>query len=64
MLKCFINNYFNLLPEQKIDKKDPAVQKIKEWIDEEYENGRQTIISDNELIALLKEYKPELFEKK
>ncbi len=60
----WINNYFNLLPEQKIDKKDPAVQKIKEWIDEEYENGRQTIISDNELIALLKEYKPELFEKK
>lgn len=59
----WINNYFNLLPEQKIDKKDPAVQKIKEWIDEEYENGRQTIISDNELIALLKEYKPELFEK-
>ncbi|PWM46587.1 MAG: 2-isopropylmalate synthase [Clostridiales bacterium] len=60
----WINNYFNLKDDCKIDKKDEMVDKIKVWIDKEYENGRQTIISDNELLTLIKEYKPSLFEKR
>jgi isopropylmalate/homocitrate/citramalate synthase len=43
-------NTFYMLPEnEQIDKRDPAVAKIKEWVDREYELGRQTAIGDEEL---------------
>ncbi|MDF2511142.1 MAG: hypothetical protein K0S04_1008, partial [Herbinix sp.] len=31
----------------------PIVQSIKEWVDEEYEAGRVTVITDEELINLI-----------
>lgn len=38
------------------DKQNPCVVKIKEWIDGEYENGRVTMISDEELCMLAKKF--------
>lgn len=32
-----------------MDKKDPLVVKIKEWIDEEYAGGRQSTLSVEEI---------------
>lgn len=32
-----------------VDKKSPVVIAIKEWIDREYEDGRQTTLSNSEL---------------
>ena len=60
----WINNYLNLKGDKKIDKKASVVAKIKEWIDAEYENGRQTIISDDELLSLIEKYEPSLLEDK
>ncbi|MDK2798806.1 MAG: citrate (Re)-synthase [Clostridiales bacterium] len=59
----WINAYYNLSEQQKIDKKDPLVAKIKEWVDAEYENGRVIAISDEELEALINQYAPGRFKK-
>jgi len=45
----WINANYNLPENEKIDKKDPIVIALKEWIDAEYEDGRQTTLSDEEL---------------
>ena len=59
-IACWINNFYRLSGEQCIDKKNPAVAKIKEWIDKEYEGGRITVISDNELEKITEKYLPEI----
>ncbi|MBP3746069.1 MAG: 2-isopropylmalate synthase [Ruminococcus sp.] len=55
-IACWINSYYRLAGEKAIDKKHPTVQKIKEWTDNEYNNGRITVISDDELVSLVEKY--------
>ena len=57
-IACWINNFYRLTGSRAIDKKNPAVAKIKEWIDREYDNGRVTVISDDELRTLTETYLP------
>lgn len=45
----WLNQYLNLPEEKRIDKKDPRVLKIKEWVDQEYEKGRTTNITNEEM---------------
>ncbi len=45
----WINNNYGLGGRDQINKKDPLVIKLKEWIDNEYEDGRQTTLSNSEL---------------
>ncbi len=46
----WINQHYKLLgTDREIDKRDPMIVTIKEWVDEEYENGRQNSISTMEL---------------
>ena len=56
----WINDTYRLSGDKAVDKRSELVVKIKEWIDGEYATGRQTVISDDELHALVKEYAPEL----
>ena len=58
----WINVYFNLKDDEKIDKKSELVLKIKEWIDKEYEGGRQTVISDEEMLELIEKFAPGRFK--
>ncbi len=51
----WINTNYNLPANQQIDKKDPLVIKLKEWIDREYEDGRQTTLSNMELETKIEE---------
>ena len=45
-----------LAPEdQKLDKRDPLVVALKEWIDKEYEDGRVSSMSDMELETKIEE---------
>ena len=44
----------------KLDKRDERIVKVKELIDKEYENGRNTVMSDKELSAFVREIMPEL----
>ena len=39
-----------------VDKKDPVVIALKEWIDKEYEGGRQTSLSNHEIEEKIEEF--------
>ncbi|MBQ3235086.1 MAG: 2-isopropylmalate synthase [Clostridia bacterium] len=53
----WINSYYKLAgTPNEVDKKSDLVVKIKEWVDNEYENERQTPISTGELIELVEKY--------
>ncbi len=45
----------NYCLDKKIDQRDPLVVAMKEWIDKEYEDGRQTSLSNHELESKLEE---------
>ena len=45
----WINENYRLTPAEAVDKKDPLVVALKEWIDQEYEDGRQTSLATHEL---------------
>lgn len=49
----WINTYFKLKGDEIVDKNDPLVIKVKEWVDEEYDSGRVTVITDEELIGII-----------
>ena len=53
----WINEHYNLSGEQEVNKKDPRVVAMKEWVDREYEGGRQTNLSTHELEAKWEELK-------
>ena len=42
--------------EEGLQKKDPLIQKMYEWICSEYDSGRVTMISDSELETCYMEY--------
>ena len=42
--------------KMKVGKSDPIVKHIKEWVDAQYENGRVSSISDEELEQLVREF--------
>ncbi|HHW48951.1 MAG TPA: 2-isopropylmalate synthase [Clostridiaceae bacterium] len=59
----WINTYFKLSDNEKIDKKDELVGKIQGWINAEYDAGRQTSISEEEMVELIEKFAPGRFSK-
>ena len=51
----WINENYRLTANEAIDKKDPLVVAMKEWIDAEYEHGRQTALSNSEIEEKIEE---------
>lgn len=49
----WINSYYDLPEEHKVDKKDEVVLKLKEYVDEQYAQGRNTVMGDDELDGFL-----------
>ena len=45
----WINTYFHLPQEKLLDKNSELVHMVKAWVDKEYEDGRLTILSNQEL---------------
>ena len=45
----WINDYYEIPEDEKIDKNDSLVLEMKKMIDNEYENGRNSIMGDDEL---------------
>ena len=60
-LTFWINQYFNLKGDQALDKKDPRLQPLKEWVDQQYQEGRNTVIGDEELEEALQAVTPALW---
>ena len=57
----WINNYYGLSSRDKVSNEDDIVVQLKEWVDEQYNEGRQTALSDEELDAKLQEIAPGRF---
>ena len=57
----WINQNYHLTGEKQIDKHDPLVLALKGWVDAEYEDGRQTVLSVKELKAKIAELAPGRF---
>lgn len=57
----WINMQYNLKNENMINKQDPLVIALKEWVDAEYEEGRQSSISNSELRQKVAEFAPGRF---
>ena len=45
----WINENYGLTDDARVDKRDPLVVAMKEWIDKEYDDGRQTALSAEEI---------------
>ena len=54
----WINQQYGLTGENELSKKDPLIVSIKEWIDQQYEEGRQTVISHKEMEELIEKFAP------
>ena len=51
----WINQNYGLEGSETVDKKDPLVVALKEWVDLQYEDGRQTTLSNSELEEKIEE---------
>ena len=49
----WINTYYRLKDERAVDKNSVLVTKVKEWVDAEYESGRVTVLTDDELVRVI-----------
>ncbi|MEE1516722.1 MAG: 2-isopropylmalate synthase [Lachnospiraceae bacterium] len=49
----WINTYFKLKDDKKVDKQSDLVKDVKTWVDAEYETGRVTVITDDELLEII-----------
>lgn len=56
----WINSHYKL--KEEIDKRDPLVLALKSWVDSEYEEGRQTALTDSEVEHKLKELVTTVFD--
>ena len=56
----WINSYFGLKNEQRLDKKDARIEKVKAWVDAQYTDGRTTALSDDEIAQAIQVLVPEL----
>ena len=49
----WINTYYKLPAEKKLDKECELVKMVKAWVDHEYDEGRVTVITDDELTDVI-----------
>jgi len=57
----WINSHLGLTEDKTIDKRHPGISKINKWVMEQYESGRVTSISHEEMERRVRKYIPELF---
>ncbi len=51
----WINCFYNLKGEGQVTKNSEIVGKVKEWVDKEYEDGRVTVLTDEELVRVIRD---------
>jgi isopropylmalate/homocitrate/citramalate synthase len=57
----WINSHFALTGKDRVEKTHPGVAKINRWVTKQYEDGRTTAISDQEMEKVTRKYLPEVF---
>lgn len=58
----WLNGYFHLSGDRVIDKHHPTIAAIKAHVDELYAKGRNTVMGDEELVAIFAEVDLQLYE--
>jgi len=58
----WINQHYRLSEDKRLSKTDPLVTALREWIDHQYETGRQTVISQKEMETQIGLLAPGRFE--
>ena len=49
----WISTYFHLPEGRQVDKNTELVSIVKDWVDQEYESGRVTVLTDEELLKVI-----------
>ncbi len=49
----WINTYYKLKGERQVSKNSELVNRVKDWVDQEYESGRVTVLTDEELVNVI-----------
>jgi isopropylmalate/homocitrate/citramalate synthase len=57
----WINSHFALTGKNRVEKTHPGVAKINRWVTKQYEEGRTTSISDQEMEKVTRKYLAEIF---
>ena len=57
----WVNQKYGLKGEEQVDKRDPLVLALKGWVDLQYEDGRQTVLTDKELEEQVRNLAPGRF---
>jgi len=57
----WINSHFALVGKDRIEKAHPGIARVNKWIIKQYDEGRITFISDEEMEHLVRRYIPEIF---
>ena len=57
----WVNSHFALTGSDRVDKTHPGLARINKWIIKQYDEGRVTFISDEEIEHLARRYIPEIF---
>ncbi len=60
----WINSYFHLTGEAAVEKKDKVVEIVYNWVNEQYNDGRVTVITDGELERVTLDAMKEIDENK
>lgn len=59
----WINDYFELVGDKKIEKNHPIVAKVKEKIDREYAEGRCSVMGDDEIVNIIRSVDKHFYKK-
>ncbi|MDP8254658.1 MAG: hypothetical protein P9M14_02820 [Candidatus Alcyoniella australis] len=57
----WVNSHLRLTGRRRVDKRNPGVAKVNRWIKKQFESGRVTNISDEELDRMAQRYLPGYF---
>ncbi len=57
----WVNSHFALTGKERVEKTHPGVAKINKWIARQYEEGRVTCMSEDEIERQVRRYIPEIF---
>ncbi len=57
----WVNSHFALTGKERVEKTHPGVAKINKWISRQYEEGRVTCMSEDEIEHQVRRYIPEIF---
>ena len=58
----WINTYFKYTGKDMVEKNSELVKRVKVWVDKQYDEGRVTVLTDEELLKVIAEVKAELGE--